>query len=130
MSHKSPMYEERVRFRTLSVCLMVRPPRLELGRSPIRPSNVRVCLFRHGRTVMSLYCLQGILSTVCGAKYQHFRDEKVLWRMKRKAAELNCIAALLAEVLCEDKSVAEVAELALFLNLLLNNVRTYLSAGD
>ncbi len=50
--------------------------------------------------------------------------------MKRKAAELNCIAALLAEVLCEGKSVAEVAELALFLNLLLNNVRTYLSAGD
>lgn len=47
--------------------------------------------------------------------------------MKRKAAELNCIAAVLAEVLCEGKTSSEVAELALFLNLLLYNVRTYLS---
>ena len=30
---------------------MVRPMRLELIRSPIRPSNVRVCLFRHGRNI-------------------------------------------------------------------------------
>ena len=29
--------------------LLVRPMRLELIRSPIRPSNVRVCLFRHNR---------------------------------------------------------------------------------
>ena len=35
--------------------LLVRPVRLELTRSPIRPSNVRVCLFRHGRTVPLLY---------------------------------------------------------------------------
>ena len=28
---------------------LVRPTRLELVRSPTRPSNVRVCLFRHGR---------------------------------------------------------------------------------
>ena len=31
--------------------LLVRPMRLELIRSPIRPSNVRVCLFRHGRNI-------------------------------------------------------------------------------
>ena len=31
---------------------MVRPTRLELVRSPTRPSNVRVCLFRQGRKVL------------------------------------------------------------------------------
>ena len=32
-----------------SLSPLVRSPGLEPGRSPIRPSNVRVCLFRHDR---------------------------------------------------------------------------------
>ena len=34
----------------MSLRSLVRPMGLEPIRSPIRPSNVRVCLFRHGRT--------------------------------------------------------------------------------
>ena len=33
----------------ISVLILVRSPGLEPGRLPIRPSNVRVCLFRHDR---------------------------------------------------------------------------------
>ena len=38
----------------MSVLIMVRPAGLEPARSPTRPSNVRVCLFRQGRISSAL----------------------------------------------------------------------------
>ena len=44
------------------ILAVVRPMGLEPIRSPIRPSNVRVCLFRHGRTNDCIFVTQVILS--------------------------------------------------------------------
>ena len=49
MTKESFLAENEKKTITLSSFLLVRSMGLEPIRSPIRPSNVRVCLFRHDR---------------------------------------------------------------------------------
>lgn len=46
--------------------------------------------------------------------------------MRDNPAQMNCLAAVLAEAMCKGRNVEEIAEIIYFLNLLAANIRSYL----